>query len=93
MRAICLPVPEREFGFHKTRRWRFDFAWPEKKLAVEVEGGTWAGGRHVRPAGFEQDCEKYGEAAILKWSVLRVTSKMVNDGRALQMIERALIDK
>src|SRR5687768_16750315 len=29
------------------RRWRFDFAWPELKVAVECDGGTFTGGRHV----------------------------------------------
>lgn len=30
----------REHRFHPTRRWRFDFAWPDEKVALEVEGGT-----------------------------------------------------
>jgi very-short-patch-repair endonuclease len=81
------PEPEREFRFC-ARRWRFDFAWPTLKLAVEVEGGTWAGGRHTTGAGFEKDAEKYNEAVVLGWRVLRVTPNMIEDGRALALLER-----
>ncbi len=34
------PYPTREFRFHPTRMWRFDFAWPAYRLAVELEGGV-----------------------------------------------------
>ena len=87
---VGLPVPDREVVFARPRRWRFDLAWPDRKLAVEVEGGGYVYGRHARPAGFEADCEKYNEAALLGWTVLRVTPHMVDDGRALAVIERAL---
>ena len=63
--AAGLPEPVREFKFHPTRRWRFDFAWPDHKVAAEVEGGTWTGGRHTRGSGFEKDCHKYNAAAGL----------------------------
>ncbi len=39
---ICdlgLPKPVKEHRFHPTRKWRFDFAWPKRMIAVEVEGG------------------------------------------------------
>ena len=75
------------------RRWRFDFAWPLKKVALEVEGGTHSGGRHTRGSGFEKDCEKYNEATLQGWRVIRVTGAMVKDGRALQVIERALEER
>lgn len=79
---------EREWRFHPTRRWRFDFAYPHRqpKLAIEVEGGTWVRGRHTRGRGFEQDCEKYNAAASLGWLVFRFTGDMVNDGRAIATI-------
>lgn len=73
----------REFRFHPSRRWRFDFAWPEQRLAVEVEGGHWSGGRHTRGSGFEADCEKYLHAVVEGWRVLRVTGSMVKSGVAL----------
>ena len=80
-----LPPPWTESLFHPKRKWRFDFCWPEIKLAVEVEGGTWSGGRHNTGKGFEDDCEKYAEAALLGWTVLRVTGKMIKgpDQKAL----------
>lgn len=85
-----LPVPVSELKFHPTRRWRFDFAWPAQMVACEVEGGTRQGGRHNRHDGFEADCEKYSEAAILGWRVVRVTADMVHDGRAIDLVTRAL---
>lgn len=90
IRAAKLPEPVTEVRFDPTRRWRFDFAFPAHKVAVEVEGGTWTNGRHSRGEGFEQDCEKYNEAALLSWIVLRVTPRMIDDGRALRLVERAL---
>jgi very-short-patch-repair endonuclease len=90
IRAAGLPVPATEYPFFVRRDWRFDFAWWDYALAVEVEGGGWKHGRHHRPKGFEADCEKYNEAALLGWKVLRVTTDMVRDGRALALLERAL---
>jgi very-short-patch-repair endonuclease len=87
IRALELPRPEREYKFHHSRRWRFDFAWPGLRLVVEVEGGTWARGRHTRGAGFERDCEKYNAAALLGWRVLRFTTTMVEDGRAIETLK------
>ena len=68
--------------------WRFDFADTSQKIAIECEGGTWSKGRHTRGAGFEKDCIKYAEAAILGWTVIRVTSSMVYDDRAIDIVER-----
>jgi hypothetical protein len=63
--------------------WRFDFAWPDLMLAVEVEGGMWSGGRHNRAQGFAEDCRKYNAAVRLGWRVLRYTTDMVKRGQAI----------
>lgn len=76
--------------YRRRRDWRFDFAWPAVKLAVEFEGGAYVGGRHVRGQGFEGDIEKYNAAVLDGWRVLRFTTAMVEDGRALETIEAAL---
>jgi len=60
-----------EHIFHPTRKWRFDFANPELKIAVEQEGGVWIFGRHNRGKGFLSDLEKYNAATIMGWRVLR----------------------
>jgi very-short-patch-repair endonuclease len=90
-----LPQPIKEYVFHPTRKWRTDFAYPDIKLAIEVEGGSWSGGRHTTGTGFEKDCEKYNEAAILGWTVIRVTSKMINseDLVALEFVKKAYFSK
>ena len=85
-----LPNPMAEYRFHSTRKWRFDYAWPEVMLAVEVEGGTFVQGRHNRGASFEADCEKYAEAICAGWRVLRVTGNHIASGQALDWIERCL---
>ncbi|EIL2908420.1 hypothetical protein LLT35_001942 [Vibrio alginolyticus] len=90
IKAMGLALPEQEYRFHETRRWRFDFAYPEQQLAVEVEGGTWAGGRHTRGSGYEKDCEKYNEAALRGWSVLRFTGSMIKSGNAVETLKEAL---
>lgn len=86
-----LPAPEREHRFHPSRRWRFDFAWPSWKLAVEIDGGTFARGRtsgHTSISGMARDREKDAEAAILGWAVLRVDAKRVADGTGLEWVRR-----
>lgn len=70
--------------------WRFDFAWPEYKFAVEVEGITPAGGRHQTIKGFKGDIEKYHAAMDLGWNVYRTTGHMINNGHAITLIEKML---
>lgn len=90
LRAAGITGYVREFRFAPGRRWRFDFAWWNERLAVEVEGGTWSAGRHVRPAAFALDCEKYNAAALLGWRVLRFTGDQIKSGLAIAQIEQAL---
>jgi len=85
--------PESEFRFHPPRRWRFDFAFVDQKIAIEAEGGTYSGGRHTRGKGFEKDCEKYNAASLDGWRLLRFTSAMIESGQALQVIEAALMQE
>ena len=64
---------QKELRFHPERRWRFDYACPDRKVAVEIEGNVFNYGRHNNPMGFVKDCEKYGVATSMGWKVLRFT--------------------
>jgi very-short-patch-repair endonuclease len=93
IRIKRLPLPEREYRFFAHRQWRFDFAWSDPKimLAVEVEGGAYAGGRHTRGTGFENDAEKYNFATLLGWRLLRFTAKQIKNWSAVGEIKVALV--
>lgn len=84
LRAHGFPEPETEYRFHKTRKWRFDFAWPLARVALEKEGGIYMGagrrcnccqqplgGAHRSTSGILRDIEKYNAAQSLAWHVLR----------------------
>lgn len=86
LRAAGL-TPVREFRFHPVRKWRFDFCFPDQKLALEVDGGTFSGGRHTRGTGYAEDCRKIAEAMLLGWRVLRATADQVKSGEALRWVE------
>lgn len=88
IKQVGLPEPKTEYRFDETRRWRFDIAYPDQKIAMEVDGGTWGNGRHVRGQGYENDCTKLNTAVILGWAVLRFTGDMVRDGRAVAQVEK-----
>ncbi len=80
----------REYKFHPQRAWRMDLAYPHLSLAIECEGGVWTKGRHTRGKGMINDIEKYNEAVLLGWRILRFAVNQINSGEALQVIERAL---
>lgn len=63
-----------EYKFHPSRKWRFDFAWPDKLVAVEYEGGLFQRGWHQSIDRYMRDCRKYTAAALLGWTVLRFTA-------------------
>ncbi|MCX8494908.1 MAG: hypothetical protein ORN51_01840 [Akkermansiaceae bacterium] len=69
------PPLEREVQFHTSRRWRADFAHIESRTLIEIEGGIFipGGGRHNRGSGYAKDAEKYLEAVLAGWTVIRLT--------------------
>lgn len=99
-----VPAPEREYIFSdgtSAQPWRFDLAWPtgigsfvEQQprchVAVEVQGGTWTGGRHGRGGGQETDHAKLNAAQLAGWTVLQYGRKAIEDGTAVRQIKEAL---
>jgi very-short-patch-repair endonuclease len=70
-----------EYRFHPTRLWKFDIALFTVKIAVEYEGVAGGRSRHTEIVGYTGDCEKYNEAQILGWIVLRFTAKNVKQAK------------
>ncbi len=87
LKSLGIPEPAYEYKFHPTRRWRIDICWPNEKLAVEIEGGIWSHGRHVRGAGFLKDIEKYNSLTLRGYALLRFSPKEIKDYSALGRIK------
>lgn len=79
------PEPYREFTFHPSRGWRLDLAWPDRRLAIEVDGGV-----HRIKGRFLSDIEKHNALFLAGWRHLRVTPRMVETGEALELVLLAL---
>lgn len=93
--SFKIPTPVKEYQFHEKRKWRFDFCWPEYKVALEVEGGVWMSGhgkksRHFTGKGALADMEKYNTAASLGWRILRVTPDNLNTHSTINFIKESL---
>jgi hypothetical protein len=88
--AHGLPAPVPEYRFHGSRKWCFDWAWPEKKVAVEIEGAVFTQGRHTRGVGFMKDMEKYNAAVLLDWRILRCTPEQVASGEVFGLLKRVM---
>lgn len=84
--------PVRQFYFHPVRKWRSDFAFPDHKLLIEVDGGEWINGAHNRGAGKARDNEKDHAAIAMGYRVLHFTGSQVRSGYAAREIAAALGD-
>lgn len=87
IKAEGLPMPEREWRFHPTRKWRFDFSYPDRKIGIEVQGGIYVRGAHSRGTGLERDYEKLNTAQMLGWTVFQFSRKMIENGEATKIIK------
>ena len=91
-RALGGPDLVKEYRFHQARKWRADFAHLPSRTLIEIEGGIWVNGRHNRAAGFAADLEKYLEAALEGWRVVRLGPKELtadHTGRLITLLREA----
>lgn len=89
-----LPKPELEYEFACGRKWRFDFGWPEHKIALEVEGGMWLHKYGKKSGHFQgehvmRDFEKYNTAAALGWRLIRCTPQQLMTTPILVLLKHA----
>ena len=90
IKLVGLPLPEREYRFAPPRRYRADFAYPEQKILVEVQGGIYTRGAHSRGTGLERDYEKINLAQLNGFMVFQFSRKMIESGEAITVLEKAL---
>ncbi len=82
------PVPVPEHRFDSVRKFRFDGAFVERKLAIEIHGSVFTQGRHTRGKGFSTDQEKWALAALAGWRILPVTTAQFDAGLLFQYLDR-----
>lgn len=96
---LCLSgfgAVEHEHRFHPTRKWRFDWALPERMIAFEYDGlfggkkGKDGTASHGSVGGILRDVEKINEAQVLGWKVFRVNAKTIQNGQAFTLADRVL---
>jgi len=90
MRSYHLPEPVSEYVFHPTRRWRLDFAWPDVRLGLEIQGGLFVHGRHTRGAALRREHEKLNELAVAGWRVVFVVPEQLTQAATYTLLRRAL---
>ena len=81
-------APVLELLFHPTRKWRFDYAWPDAKLALEIDGGGAQGGRHSRIGGMRKDMEKGNAAIEAGWRVLHALPEARTNMELARLVAR-----
>ena len=86
-----LERPTPEFMFHPIRRWRCDYCWIDQQIILEVEGGIFTNGRHSRGAGMKEDMNKYNEAAIMGYRIIRVVPTELSSIKTINILRRILL--
>lgn len=81
-RAAKMPEPVLEYQCIPDRKFRADLCWPAHRLCLEIEGGTWIGGRF-----------NYAKAtlhAVHGWRILYTTPADLLKGETLALVRDAL---
>lgn len=79
-----------EFKFHPVRKWRFDFAIPDLKIAIEIDGGLFIYGRHNHAISMIKDYEKFNAAAESGWVILKFIPSQLKENATLDIIQRTV---
>lgn len=79
-----------EYRFHPTRRWRCDYAFPEIKLCIEIDGGVWMSAhgkksRHFYGKGAIADMEKMNSLTENGYFLLRYQPQKIDYTQILKV--------
>jgi len=89
------PVRNHRYALDAGRKFEADFAWPDLKVGVELQGSVYRGGRgggtakggHSSATGIQRDIEKGNVANDLDWVIYRYTVKDLRE-RPVQVVEQ-----
>jgi very-short-patch-repair endonuclease len=81
---------DKEVQFHSKRKFKFDYAIPELKIAIEQEGGVYTKQAHGSVTGILRDIEKYTLAASCGWVILRFLPNQMLTDYAFDTIKRTV---
>ena len=106
MAEVGLPALDTEIRFHPQRLWRIDYGYKDLKIGVEYEGGVYgmgkpcpvckqrgSAGAHTRGKHFESDAEKYAEANLFGWIIIRTTTNLIKDRITINLLKRAYVQR
>jgi hypothetical protein len=63
----------------RSKRYRLDFAHPESRTGIEIQGAVYSRGRHVTGSGYERDCRKYNLSYTSGWAIFLLSAAMAKD--------------
>lgn len=88
-----LPKPVAEFKWHPTRKFRADYAWPEHRVLLELQGGVYTFGKHGRGSGIVKDMEKVSEASALGWLTIQILPKDLMSVKTTNYVKQAIANR
>jgi len=84
----------KEYKFMYSRGWKFDYAFPQLKIAIEYDGIVYKPsqqrGGHQTPKGIINDQEKRNEAQVRGWIVLLANQTSIDNRTFIDQLERAI---
>ena len=80
-----LPEPVRQLQYFEDRKFTGDFCWPDRRIALEVDGGA-----HKTEGRFSASFERAYMLMMANWTVLHVGKTEVRNYKALEWITHVL---
>lgn len=90
---LDLPSPVMEYEPMVGRKFRADLAWPDHRLICEIQGGSWAGGRHTSGSGYAKDRARTNDLTCAGWRVIEIIPRHIRTGEAIAWIAALLSDE
>lgn len=85
--GLTPPVLQYEIADRNWRMWRVDFAWPDRRVAVEYDGFDW----HSGPEKLRKDRQKRAALQEIGWTVISIVADDVRR-RSWDMVRRIEIE-